>query len=539
MNGTFSNEKIIYLPLDERPCNYHYPVQLASMTDLVLIVPPLSLLGMKKQPAQYESLRQWLEKEVVDATRLIVSLDLLLYGGIVPSRLHHLTNKECEDRLELLKHLKAINPSLKIYANNLILRVPFDDNDDEEPSYCAQHGRKLYEYKRMLDKGERENLSEFEMNSLTKLTMKIPSNVLTDFTDRRATNAYVNRMAIRYADEGIIDKLVIPLDGNGRDGYSAKEHHELLFMVDKSNLVDRVMLYPGADEIGCTLLAGVFCEIKNYFPEAYVRYSSTQGPFMIPRYEDRSLNESIKSHMTAAGVFMADSSTESDFVLMVNAPPLSQSETNESYQNSQKCSCSYHSEIHLNEFRQALRAYSKKGLFIALADVAVCSGADHKLMKLLSKGNELNLLGAYAAWNTSGNTLGTVIAHAVIASYYSKETPQETIAVWRERSKSFMLRRLIEDWGYQTVVRSEVIAEVLPELDVTPMDLGSRGDELRGVIKEGLNEFCSTYLMGMTGGKPQVADVKLPWHRMFEVDFTLVGDESVQAGTNDLDGALA
>jgi hypothetical protein len=522
MNGTFSKEKIIYLPLDERPCNYNYPVQLASMTDLTLTVPPRSLLGVKKQPAEYETLKQWLEKEASDATRLIISLDLLVYGGIVPSRLHHLTDKECASRLELLKHLKVINPSLKIYANNLIMRVPSYDSDDEEPSYYAQYGQKLYEYGWMLDKGERENLSKSEVKILTELTMKIPSTVLVDFTGRRATNAYVNRMAIRYAEEGVIDKLVIPLDDNAKYGFSAKEQRELLFLVDKSNLTDCVMIYPGADEIGCTLLAGVFCEIKNYFPEAYVRYSSTQGPYVIPKYEDRSLNESIKSHMTAAGVFMADSSMESDFVLMVNAPPVGQSEAAESSQTYQERNRSYYSESHLNEFRQALRAYYKKGVFIALADVAVSNGADHVLMKLLSKGNDLNSLDAYAAWNTSGNTLGTVIAHAVIASYYSRETSKETAPVWKDRSKSFMLRRLVEDWGYQTVVRNEVISDVLPELGVTTMDLGSREDELREVIKDGLNEFCGTYLMDMTGGRPQVADVMLPWHRTFELDFTLV-----------------
>lgn len=524
MNGMFPEEKIIYLPLDERPCNYNYPVQLASMTDLKLTIPPRSLLGVKKQPAEFDKLKQWLEKEASDATRLIVSLDLLVYGGIVPSRLHQLTDKECAGRLELLKHLKVINPALKIYANNLIMRVPSYDSDDEEPDYYAKYGRKLYEYGWMLDKGERENLAESEVQALTDLTMKIPSEVLGDFTGRRATNAYVNRLAIRYAEEGIIDKLIIPLDDNAKYGFSAKEQRELLFLVDKSNLTDRVMIYPGADEIGCTLLAGVFCEIKNYFPAAYVRYSSTQGPFIIPKYEDRSLNESIKSHMTAAGVFMADSSSDSDFVLMVNAPPVGQSEAAESSQTYRERSRAYYSESHLNEFRQALRTYSKKGMFIALADVAVCNGADHVLMKLLSKGNDLNLLDAYAAWNTSGNTLGTVIAHAVIASYYSsKENISETASVWKDRSDSFMRRRLVEDWGYQTVVRSEVISDVLPELGITPMDLGSREDELREVIKDGLNEFCGTYLKDINGGQPQIADAYLPWHRTFEVDFTLAG----------------
>jgi len=528
MNRTVPKEKIIYLPLDERPCNYNYPAQLASMTDLTLIEPPRSLLGVKKHPAEYELLKQWLEKESLDATRLIVSIDMLVYGGIVPSRLHHLTEKECTYRLELLKLLKTNNPSLKIYANNLIMRVPSYDSDDEEPTYYAQYGRKLFEYGWKLDRGERETLDDTEARILTELTMQIPSEVLNDYTGRRATNSFVNRLVIRYTEEGIIDKLVIPLDDNAEYGFSAKEQRELLFLVDKNNLADRVMIYPGADEIGCTLFAGIFCEIKNYVPEVFIRYSSTAGPFIIPRYEDRSLNESIKSHITASGACISDSSSESDFVLMVNAPPVGQSEAAESFQSYRERNHAYYSECHLNEFRQAIRTYSQKGRFIALADVAVSNGADHSLMKLLSKGHDLQLLNAFAAWNTSGNTLGTVIAHSVVASYYSKMTSEEVDAVWRKNSDSFLLRRLIEDWGYQTVVRNEVISTVLPELGVTTIDLGSSEDEIREAIKEGLNEFCCTYLMDLTdSSKPLVADVTLPWHRTFELDFKLVDYESV------------
>ena len=61
------------------------------------------------------------------------------------------------------------------------------------------------------------------------------------------------------------------------------------------------LIESGADEIACTLFARAFCDIKDYVPEISLRYSSIHGPFVIPRYEDRSLGESIKAHITAAG----------------------------------------------------------------------------------------------------------------------------------------------------------------------------------------------------------------------------------------------
>lgn len=41
--------KIVFVPLDERPCNLEYPQRLAEMTDLELAAPPMSILGRKKR----------------------------------------------------------------------------------------------------------------------------------------------------------------------------------------------------------------------------------------------------------------------------------------------------------------------------------------------------------------------------------------------------------------------------------------------------------------------------------------------------------
>ena len=44
--------KILYIPLDERPCNWAYPQMIARLSpEIELVVPPLDLLGQKKQAA--------------------------------------------------------------------------------------------------------------------------------------------------------------------------------------------------------------------------------------------------------------------------------------------------------------------------------------------------------------------------------------------------------------------------------------------------------------------------------------------------------
>lgn len=55
---------------------------------------------------------------------LILAVYMLLYGGIVPSRLHFLSQEEIFSRVDFIKTLKEINPKLKIFAFSLVTRCP-------------------------------------------------------------------------------------------------------------------------------------------------------------------------------------------------------------------------------------------------------------------------------------------------------------------------------------------------------------------------------------------------------------------------------
>jgi hypothetical protein len=512
--------KIVYLPLDERPCNYKYPQQLSAITDLTLTVPPLELLGDKKQPAEPTALADWLLRSTKDADHLIVSIDMLVYGGIVPSRLHHMIEDDCARRMDILKQCKSENPNLRIYAFNLIMRAPAYNNSDEEPDYYALHGADLHRYGWLLDKSDHGGLNTDESTQLDNIRQSIPESVLNDFIGRRKINTMVNGMSIELIECGVIDHLVIPLDDNSLYGFTSKEQRELLYRVESRNLMDRIMIYPGADEIGCILFARVFCLVKCYTPEAFIRYSASNGPLIIPRYEDRSLNESIKAHLTSVGAFISDTSSDADLILMVNSPPISQDEAAESDHEYQDRHRSYYSEVNLREFSNAIHAYAGKGKLVALADVATSNGADQTFMQLLAKTGRLSDLSAFAAWNTSGNTLGTVIAHAVVLSYYNRYQDANTQARIL-RSKRFLLYRLVEDWAYQTVIRKEINLNSLHQMNAINVKPEDRESIICKEIADKLNEFYRLHLSDITEETLSIGHVRLPWHRTFEVDFEL------------------
>ncbi len=219
--------KMVYLPLDERPCNYRYPQQLAAMTDFELSAPDIRILGDKKRPADAETVAEWLTEEAGDADNLLVSVDMLVYGGIVPSRLHRLPKEQCLRRLRLLERLKERNPNLRIYAFSLIMRVPAYSGSEEEPDYYANFGRELFLYGWYKDKSAQEPLDPAERQQFETIRRSIPPSVLADYLHRRGVNAFVNETVVDMTASGIIDFLVIPLDDNAEYGFSPMEQRRL------------------------------------------------------------------------------------------------------------------------------------------------------------------------------------------------------------------------------------------------------------------------------------------------------------------------
>ncbi|MFA7435962.1 MAG: DUF4127 family protein, partial [Bacilli bacterium] len=130
-------QKVVLLPLDERPCNYEFGRKIFKETDIDIVTCDLSILGKKKIPANLKAIDEFLSKETLDAYGLVVSMDMLLYGGIVPSRLHVKNEAELINRIQILREIKKNNPKIKIFAFDLIMRCPQYSSDDEEPDYYA------------------------------------------------------------------------------------------------------------------------------------------------------------------------------------------------------------------------------------------------------------------------------------------------------------------------------------------------------------------------------------------------------------------
>ncbi|ERJ13646.1 DUF4127 family protein [Haloplasma contractile] len=498
-------KKIVFLPLDERPCNYEFPFKLFNNQEFEIKRPNKNLMGDKKIPANLNAIEDWIKKEVTDSYGLVISIDTLLYGGIVPSRLHNFSNDEILQKMQLLRELKELNPELKLFAFHLIMRCPTYSSDDEEPDYYEHYGKEIFELGRLdhrIQLGLESDL-EHANKELTRLKNTIPKDALCDYTSRRVVNLEANKLSVDLLKEGIIDFLIVPQDDSSPHGFTAVDQEKIRRYIAEQQLQLKAFMYPGADEVSMTLMMRLVNEYHNNKPLIYVRYSSTKAPTIIPSYEDRILNESVKYQVLAAGGLIVDSMKDADLALMVNAPSYNMLGSNQFDERHD----GYTVERNLVEFVETID-YMIHSLQkpVAIGDVAYGNGSDLELMQLLDQKNILMKVASYAGWNTSSNTLGTCI-------------PQGMLYLLYEDTKThydFLAHRYIEDTGYCAHVRKDVCDNDLEELGFNYFYVKDQKGPVSEIVRKKLEDFIAKTLPSVANNI-QITDCYMPWRRMFEV----------------------
>lgn len=502
-----NGKRILLMPLDERPCNYEFPFLLAKGTDYMPERPPLDMMGYKKAPGDTNRLWVWLEQAAAGAHGAVMALDTLLYGGIVPSRLHEMNEERLLERLARLRGLKMDHPELRIYAYQLIMRCPQYSSADEEPDYYEDWGREIFRKGFISHRRDLGLATEDELAELEDIDRRLPKEVLEDYLGRRAINAALNRAALELVAEGVIEFLIIPQDDSAPYGYTARDQEDIRGRISELGLELSVYMYPGADEVGCTLLARMVNRDTGRIPLIYPRLSSLQGAFVTPLYEDRFFYESLKYQVLAAGGLIVSSASEADVVLLVNTPGDTMSEAAVQGQPTPGYDVQ-RNIVELAEFGGYMLFHEGKP--VAVADVGYANGGDLKLIRLLRQKNMLFSLAGYAGWNTSSNTLGTVIAQSMLFLHYGR-TPEHL---------NFLALRYSEDACYCSLVRTEMNNGIVESMGLSKFMLDGQRGQAAALIRTKLHQALEERINGEDGWV-EIMDCYMPWNRTFEVGLSV------------------
>ena len=102
-------ERILLIPLDSRPAAGQFAQMIGNMAGAEVRLPPYNLLGRFTQPGNPEEILDWLQQQdFSDVSAVIVSTDMIAYGGLIASRINDVTEAEATVRLNTLNLSNAV-----------------------------------------------------------------------------------------------------------------------------------------------------------------------------------------------------------------------------------------------------------------------------------------------------------------------------------------------------------------------------------------------------------------------------------------------
>lgn len=436
--------KIAFLPIDNRPVCYTLAKDIAQIDESIeFFLPPREFLGDLTKTADIENLISWLEN-LPKVDSLILSLDTLVYGGLIPSRRSTETLEELKERLARIKPLLR---NKKVYAFSSIMRISNNNYNEEEKEYWSKFGKKIFEY-------------SFS-GGVNKAD--IPDEILDDYLATRKRNFEVNKIYLAWQKEGLFDTLIFSKDDCAEKGFNVEEAKELEKLGGKTKT--------GADEIPLSLLARSIDKKIKVFPE----FLEPDCKNLISNYEDVSIEKSVLGQLELAG-FEVSSPDEADIVLIVN-----------NFRNKQgELVMGWDTE----PFDGKLVLPDKP---FAVADVRFANGADNAFVEQLLEKIDLANFYGYAGWNTSANTLGSLLC-AMKVKWQAKQYNPQAFA-------KLELVRFLDDWAYQANVRAQI---------EKPIDIRN------------LMQPYETRLNNVLKLAPSKLDYTYPWKRKFEVEVRFV-----------------
>lgn len=444
--------KIAFLPIDNRPVCYTLPEMIAKIdSDIEFFIPERRLLGGLTKTADIEGLFKWLI-DLPELDAIVLSLDTIAYGGLIPSRRCPETFEQIKERIENLKKILETKNS-KIYAFSSIMRISNNNYNIEEKEYWKKWGKKIFDYS--------YHTHRFGCESC--IANRIPSAILDDYLETRKRNFKINKIYLQWQKEGLFDTLVFSKDDCAQYGFNVQEAQflESLGAFTKT----------GADEIPLTLLARAIqgdMRVCSIFLEP-------KGKDLISKYEDVSVEKSVLGQLELANVRVG-LQEDSDVLLYVNNFIEEQGEI----------VMGVNTESFTGEFKTPKTPYM-------IADVRFANGSDNNFVDEFFK-NEIdeNFYG-YSAWNTTANSLGSLICAAKVKFLAKKYNP--------DAFKNLQIIRFLDDWAYQANVR-----QVLESPDSEKLQAGMENYEK---------------IVGLVLGTKISAKYSYPWDRLFEVEIEL------------------
>ncbi len=482
--------KLLIIPTDNRPVSYDLPLNTAKLLKSAdVVIPPKEYLSSLENEGNHEKLFNWikdiLNNQYFDA--IIVSLDTIAYGGLIPSRRTSLNYDEIKNRVsEFCNIIKNLKNEPKIYAFSSIMRISNTNINEEEKSYWDKYGKALFEFSYLSHK-LLINYDENNEKKVAELAMEIPFEVIDDYLNTRRRNFEINMFYLDIMQQGLFNTLVFNQDDSAEFGFNVEEADLLKSYIQKEKLSENTFVKTGADELTTTMTARAIGDFYNMNVSFQIKSFKNNVDKIISRYEGLSIGESILSQLNTCNADVTINNP--DIQLLINAPNRIQDEL---------CLNIFEDEQDDSQADEIINYIQNNNIQrFAVADIKKANGADNYLVEKLLPVINLNNLYGYAAWNTTSNTLGTVISIAKVRFI------AESINEYDENVfKKLMITRFLDDWAYQANVRQII-----------------RQENNNSLVNEKM-EFFENKIKDIYNTDNEI-NYSYPWNRTFELEVSV------------------
>lgn len=492
---------------------------IGSIADVDVLTPPLDLLGRFTKPGDPDKILEWLGKQDLrDYSAVIVSTDMIAYGGLISSRIPTTPYRKAIDRLRTLQLMRRSSPETKFFAFSSIMRLAPTALQSTK-SWRDTLTKLVVARSRLEVEARPEELIEIE-----RLKGRLPERVQTEYYAARSRDHLVQKELCRMTAAGVFDYLILGQDDAQPTGPHVSETVKLRQMVTNLKAKNSIYFCEGIDQHSNVLLSRAILHSQKFSPNIRLVFSDNGQRNMISDYETKQMESNLSNQIEASGAKIAAQGENYDYSLYVNtADPRPKV---------------------FARFLESLEQEIDQGLPVALADINLgkTGTGDLQLFEAIGESGRAKKLLGYAGWNTAGNTLGTVIP---ASNVYLCARQMDIDPMVRElNQQAFLLHRLVNDFQYHRFTRPEAYA-LRDKTEPGPREevYGHAFDVMNTFVQQDVAHRVGATFQAQFLGKRFYAgtklfqvdeldnlNVQLPWPRAYEVriGFTLRANEVVR-----------
>lgn len=531
------NKKVAYIPLDDRPVNIDRVQYLVESLDYDIVMPDSDLYKthLDNQPlnsnnTQYgdmQKLIEWLEN--VEADFYIISLDQLLSGGLVNSRV--MTEDDYSQSFELIDRLLNVIGDKETIVFDTVMRLAstigylgYESGEYNDLRAYANKARKILQD----DKLTIQNIVQgykYDINNSLIMT-RLSNEVVEKYLKARERKL---NLSLYYLDK-------VKEKDNIYTYYGVDDSSpNLTIQTNEINLIKKNIvngtIFAGCDELALMSITKL-C-INNYQADISVKVTYVGGMenSSADSYDIGTLKDNVEAHLNSLGVKISDNGEVEVLVLTKAAANNATEKTKNA------------------DAMLTLINYNIQNMIPTIViDVSSNITNNHKEYFQPRLLNEVSLgqLLSYSSWNTAGNAIGIALSNGLSRYSYLKYDQDKTTKALEGFIKTLVFS-YVKDISYrvggQSLIKSYISEEVGPISNFYAQMIEKGLDEqtvnkkftnkMNSIFYEcnliqlmsNLNNSC--FLVDLSTNqmdnsyKISCTDFYFPWYRTFEISFSI------------------